>query len=177
MLTVTCNKCSAELQIENGVKFVTCNSCKSSLEIVRTTNAIYTKVLKSDIASSKIASNVSKEQMNKSEIYLQIELLEREWNNEQNMYMEKGTLPYVNHDMNMIGGIFGIIFVFVLIMVIGSSAPQMIIFGIIILLSSVFGLANYSNRRNRFMAAQKKYKARKAELLAKIQGDDGQIEE
>lgn len=45
LLSMSCNKCGAPLEVPAGTSFVTCTYCKSSLAIHRTGNAAYTEVL------------------------------------------------------------------------------------------------------------------------------------
>jgi uncharacterized Zn finger protein (UPF0148 family) len=45
ILSMSCNKCGAPLQVPTGTNFVTCTYCKSALAIHRTGNAAYTEVL------------------------------------------------------------------------------------------------------------------------------------
>jgi LSD1 subclass zinc finger protein len=45
MLSMSCNKCGAPLEVPTGTNFVTCAFCKASLAIRTSGNAAYTEVL------------------------------------------------------------------------------------------------------------------------------------
>lgn len=88
---VSCNNCGYLLEIIDSTKFVTCNSCKSLLEIVNTENSIFTKERNDSSISLKQSFIPDK---SNAQIYAEIDMLDRKWNNELPNYMTEGSLPY-----------------------------------------------------------------------------------
>lgn len=164
-LLVNCNNCGSSLQIEAEILFTTCRNCQKPLEIVRTYNSVYTKVIENrtwekPLQVTKVA--VKTKEMDKQDIYRQIELLDNEWQNKLPTFMTKGTLP---DEIGKFIGILGIGFGIVWTIIAGSTFPPLAFFGVIFIIAGIWNFINQHNKTDKYQFAKSNYERKRAELM------------
>jgi hypothetical protein len=167
-LFVNCNNCGSSLQIENKILFTTCRNCQKPLEIVRTYNSVYTKVVEGrtweePLKVTKVA--VKTKEIDKTDIYKQIELLDNEWQNKLPTFMTKGTLPGENSGLEKFGSILAIGFGIIWIIGMGSIFGEAAILGVIFIIAGVWNFINQHNKTDKYQFAKSSYERRRAELM------------
>jgi len=162
-LNINCNNCGNLLEVTQITKYVTCNNCSSLLEIVKTETSYFT--------IEKEGPSYAKEQnegQNNSQIYAEIEMLDREWNNNLPNFMVNGTLADTNGTLTSFMEIFVIIFGIICTILTGLMFPPFILVGMVIVIAGIWSLKNHNNRRAKFLDAKNKYEKRRHELQLKI---------
>lgn len=162
-LNINCNNCGNLLEVNQITKYVTCNNCRSLLEIVKTETSYFT--------IEKEGPSYAKEQnegQNNSQIYAEIEMLDREWNNNLPNFMVNGTLPDTNGTLTSFMEIFVIIFGIIWTILAGLMFPPFILVGMVFVIAGIWRLVNHNNRRAKFLDAKNKYVKRRNELQLKI---------
>jgi hypothetical protein len=91
-LLVACNNCGSSLQIDEEILFVTCRDCEKTLEVVRTFNSVYTRVKETQTWEKPVEIVYQSTEIDKNDIYRQIELLDNERQNQLPNFMENGQL-------------------------------------------------------------------------------------
>lgn len=90
---VSCNKCGNLLGIKDSTKYVTCGSCNAALEVVTTENSYSTIERKAHTSSKSFNQKREQSTTSDTQVYAEIEMLDRAWNNNLPNFMVKGTLP------------------------------------------------------------------------------------
>ncbi len=173
-LFVNCNNCGQKLQIEDGIMFTTCINCHSTLEIVRTFNSVYTKA-KEDIPTEIIPEIALKPmELDRNDIYKQIELLDREWQNTLPTFMVKGSLPDLSESSF---NILSILFYIILATITGCGLfigylPLVVIgfSGLLFFTLLNFLNNNKSKRHRKYKIAKNKHEQKRVELIKSLEG-------
>ena len=111
----------------------------------------------------------SKKHGNRNEqIYDEIEMLDRGWNNEMPNYMVKGTLPTTNGVLTSFMGLLVIIFGIAWTIAASSMSPTFALFGIIFVIGGIWSLINHNNRRGKFLDAKDRYERKRAGLQRRL---------
>jgi len=167
-LNVSCNNCGNLLEVNHIAKYVTCNNCSSLLEIVKTETSHFTIEKEGKTNEKTSNSKEQNERNNNAQIYAEIEMLDREWNNNLPNFMVRGTLPDTDGFLVSFGGIIAIVFGIIWTIGAVSMFPEFIIAGIVFVIAGIWSLVNHLNRRAKFLAAKKEYEKRRNELQLKI---------
>ena len=167
-LFVNCNNCGSSLQIEAEILFTTCRNCQKPLEIVRTYNSVYTKVVanktwEKPLEVAKVA--VKTKEIDKTDIYKQIELLDNEWQNKLPTFMTKGTLPDEGGGLERFMGIFVIVFGIIWTIGAGSMFGPFAIFGVFFVIFGIWNFINQHKKTDKYEFAKSSYERRRAELM------------
>lgn len=165
---INCNKCGNMLEVSYASKFVACSRCNSLLEIIKTETSYFT-IEKEGNTDYKVTNpkEQSQEKYN-SQIYAEIEMLDREWNNNLPNFMVKGTLPDTGGMLTSFMGIFVIIFGVIWTIIASSDFPPFVLFGIVFVIAGIWNLVNHNNRRTKFLEEKNNYERRRNELQLKI---------
>ena len=98
-------------------------------------------------------------------IYLEIEMLDREWSNRLPNFMVKGTLP------NADGALTSTMLIFVIatsgILMLGAAValgPIAFLAGLPFLFFSFWSLRNHNNRRNKYLEEKNRYEEERRKL-------------
>lgn len=168
-LFVNCNNCGASLQIEAEILFTTCRNCQKPLEIVRTYNSVYTKTVKNRTWEKPLKmENVALKTIDKTDIYKQIELLDREWQNQLPTFMTKGTLPDEGSGLERFMGIFVIVFGIIWTIGAGSMFPPFAIFGVIFIIVGIWNFIDQNKKVEDYKFAKNSYEQKRAELMRNL---------
>lgn len=167
-LNISCNNCGNLLEVNHIVNYVTCNNCNTLLEIIKTETSYFTIEKEGTTNNKSRNATEQNKEKNTSQLYAEIEMLDREWNNNLPNFMVKGTLPDTEGTLTSFMGIFAIIFGIIWTIAAGSMFPPFIIFGIVFVITGIWNLVNHSNRRVTFLDAKKEYEKRRNELQLKI---------
>jgi len=174
-LSVRCNHCGAPLTVSESTRFVTCQFCQSNLEVKRTDSSIFTEEV------AKIAENTGRmaESLEVIELQNEIERVDREWSQTEAGYTVHGKNGPQRPSSSLFGLAFAIFFACVCF---GMSvfASQMLGPGIFALVPAGMGIfalvAAVMNmtKGEELEQAQERHRARRAELVAKLQRARGE---
>lgn len=174
-LSVRCNHCGAPLTVSESTRFVTCQFCQSNLEVKRTDSSIFTEEV------AKIAENTGRmaESLEVIELQNEIERVDREWSQTEAGYTVHGKNGPQRPSSSLFGLAFAIFFACVCF---GMSvfASQMLGPGIFALVPAGMGIfalvAAVMNMTKgaELEQAQERHRARRAELVAKLQRARGE---
>lgn len=172
-MKINCNNCGHILEINPDTAFVTCLRCEANLLVVRTDNAVYTKINdQAPIipAPSLEQPNPTPTQPATAEIYAAIQLLDSEWENRLPTFMTNGHLPS-STSYFVIGASFffmliiGLFALFVAIFQFEKMISIVILVWlfivIIFIVAHIYAGTTYAN-------AKKEYDQRRAALIAKL---------
>ncbi len=179
IISLKCNSCSSDLQVNEKTKFFNCSFCGSSLALKKSGNAIFTEVLDEIKENTDAILDTS----DKLLLEKQIARLDRDWEKEiEGNYQDlkqknKSQSPYL---LTIMGGLSLIIFLIFYNSIEGPShhmpKPPIfeimpVIMGIGFVVLIIVGLvqgSNYSRRRAEFKAKEKTYEIDRQKLLKKI---------
>lgn len=163
---VNCNNCGSSLEISNAINFATCSNCQQSLKIIRTKTSTYTESSGSH-SSRNNHINLKNKLVNKDDIYRQIEILDREWNNKLPGYMSKGTLP----QEGIMQYIFTVIFILLIIgwmFFTASFAGYFSLFGLVGIFIIILSVVSYERKKAAYFRAKKRYEDKRLKLLNQV---------
>ena len=174
-LSVRCNHCGAPLTVSESTRFVTCQFCQSNLEVKRTDSSIFTEEV------AKIAENTGRmaESLEVIELQNEIERVDREWSQTEAGYTVHGKNGPQRPSSSLFGLAFAIFFACVCfgMSVFASQMPGPGIFalvpagmGIFALVAAVMNMTKGAELEQ----AQERHRARRAELVAKLQRARGE---
>ncbi|MFZ1789529.1 MAG: hypothetical protein WAT92_14515 [Saprospiraceae bacterium] len=167
-LNINCNHCGNLLEVNQNSKYVTCNNCGTLLEIVKNETS-YFSIEKEGETSHQMTNQVEQNQEKfNAQIYTEIEMLDRKWNNLLPNFMVRGTLPDTEGHLPTILGIFGIVIGIAFVIGSGPLILPGIIFGALFVIGGSWNILNHLNRRAHFLNTKKSYERRRNELLLKI---------
>jgi len=171
ILSASCNKCGAGLELPPGLRFATCQFCGSKLEVRFTGGVVYTDVLDaSNDGDRQIAHDLQL-------IKLQNELnrLDQEWNLERERFRNhngRGPVwPREPSGLRSVAiGLFVVAFgIFWIVGAASAGAPvPFVLFGVavVVIIISVFVLA--TRRENEYAIASETYERKRARLLSTL---------
>ena len=174
-LSVRCNHCGAPLTVSGSTRFVTCQFCQSNLEVKRTDSSIFTEEV------AKIADNTGRmaESLEVIELQNEIERLDREWSQTEAGYIVHGKNGPRRPSSSLFGLVFAIFFACVCfgMTVFASQMPGPGFFalvpagmGVFVLVAAVMSMSKGAELEQ----AEEKHRARRAELVAKLQRTRGE---
>lgn len=177
-LFVNCNNCGTSLQIDEEIAFVTCRNCHASLEVMRTFNSVYTKVNQMERLEIFDKSEQSKKPIYKlkevdtTEIYKRIELLDKDWKNQLPTFMAKGKLPSESNKGTIIISIAAILLTVCAIVFFVFSGNGFFGFlgflGLITLVIIMVVLFEMIDKQEKYKKAKAKYEENRLKLLASL---------
>ncbi|MBA3315036.1 MAG: hypothetical protein H0T47_17325 [Planctomycetaceae bacterium] len=179
LLSITCQHCSAPLQVPAGSKFVTCLHCGAQLAVRQTESAAYTETLETiDSRTERMAVQLEDLQRRS-----EVADLDRQWDADRERFYVTGKhghrhLP--TEGGSIVGGIvitiFGVIWTMIACGIGGAAfgnAPGP--FGLIGAIFPLFGIAFIAfglwnafqsyNKASEYEKAQARYRRRREELL------------
>lgn len=177
IISLKCNNCGANLQINKKTVYLQCTSCGSSLAVKKSINTVFTEVLE----ELNLNTNKLVDQSNIVLIEKEIERLDREWMIEREKYRistkDGNHLPDESESNNLLQYIvfitsflfFGGIMVFLL-----SDAPAefkpFILGGLLIFIVGVFiSFVSVSNKTSDYKQAKTLYLEKRQSLLKKLE--------
>lgn len=177
-LFVNCNNCGVQLQIEDEIMFTTCRSCGSTLEIVRTFNSVYTKVKKVGGEASLETREESSEElvklnvelvaisnkMDKDDVYKQVKILDKKWENQRTVFMVDGKLPNL-YQFELI------LYPPALVLLYGGLREQfilLIILALVVIIPLTFSIIQSNPNRKAYKKAKAKYERQRSQLLNQL---------
>lgn len=170
-INVNCNHCGTLLEADHSTKFVTCNACKSLLEIIKSTTSTYT-IVKNENTNLLIGNDTDlNDEKTNAQIYAEIAMLDRQWNNELPNYMVNGSLPDGNWGLGYFMAIIFILFglvIFLMALNSGMDSFLPILIGPIFIIGVVWAMADSLINRRKFREAKKSYEAARNELQLKL---------
>lgn len=167
-LSINCNHCGNSLEVSQSSKYVTCNNCRTLLEIVKTETSCFTIEKEGNSNATPRKSKEQNQEKLNDQIYLEIEMIDREWSNNLPNFMVQGTLPDTDKTLTSFMGVIVIIFGVIWTIGAGSMFPPFILFGIVFIIIGIWNLVNHTNRRTKFLAAKNNYEKKRNELLMRI---------
>ena len=173
---LTCNACGAPLEVPESANFVTCNHCSTQLAVNRTESVTCTEAL------DRLAGSTEELTDRLDDLVAQnaIEALDREWQQERKKYItihKNGQETIPTEDGAVKGGIGGAIFgAFWTVFTIAIMAdapfllPKLLFpgIGVLIIVGSLAGIGSTQSKARDYHTAEKRYLARREELLERI---------
>lgn len=171
---VCCQGCGADLDVDEGIRFVTCNFCGARLEIVHDDTVTHSKLLE------KIGQQTDAMADDLKVIRLQNELerLDREWQVDSQRFMVADKHGN-SRPPNAIGGIFvavvGVVFgIFWISQASRMGAPGFLpLFGLVFIGAAVFGAIRSMAKSSGMSQARNGYERRRRHLLEQIRRAGG----
>ena len=168
ILSLKCNNCGANLEVNPKITYFNCSFCKSSLAIKKTGNVIFTEVL------GEIKENTDLMLVEKK-----IARLDREWMIKQKDFSLKGNDGNFYHpeesskDSEILGGVLGVIFGFVWIIgALSMGAPGFFpIFGLVFIGTGIYSMVTKIEKRESYEKAKKDYENNRNNLLSQLDED------
>jgi uncharacterized membrane protein/DNA-directed RNA polymerase subunit RPC12/RpoP len=174
-LSVRCNHCGAPLTVSESTRFVTCQFCQSNLEVKRTDSSVFTEEL------AKIADKTERieERLEVIELQQEIERVDRQWAQQEALYMVHGKRGPEGRPISaLFGSAVAVIFACILFGkafefsttfgafgggfgVVGLIPAGMGIYALVLAVMNI-------KKEIEVQQAQEKYRARRAELVAKL---------
>ncbi|MEM1085538.1 MAG: hypothetical protein AAGI48_15615 [Verrucomicrobiota bacterium] len=167
---VCCQGCGADLEIEEGIRFVNCNYCGAKLEIVSNRTTTHSRVLeKLEKRSDEMA-----EDLKVIRLQNELEKLDREWAQEKQRFMVSGkdgekSLPSTAG--SMIGGVIAIVFgVFWMGTTSSMGAPGIFpLFGLVFIAFAIFGMVSGGSKASGYRNAKSRMDSKRGDLLRRLE--------
>ena len=176
ILSASCNKCGAGLELPPGLRFATCQFCGSKLEVRFTGGVVYTEVLDaSNDSDRQIAHDLQL-------IKLQNELnrLDQEWTIDRERYRNhngRGSMwPREPNGLKSAAtGLFVVAFgLFWIIGAASAGAPvPFVLLGVVIVVGIISVFVLGTKRENEYAIALAAYEGRRARLLRLLRHLEG----
>jgi hypothetical protein len=169
---VCCQGCGADLQIDEGIRFVTCNYCNARLEVVHDATVTHTRLLDQiEKTTRQMAGNLKV-----IELQNDLERLDREWQIEREGWMVRnkdGSTSEPGAVSSIIGGIIAIGFgIFWIIMTSSVGAPGIFsLFGLVFIGAAIFGMVGASNKASGYNSAVQVYEQRRRSLIQRLESE------
>jgi LSD1 subclass zinc finger protein len=177
LLALTCQHCSAPLQVPAGAKFVTCSHCGTQLAIRKTDSVAYTETLDEiDSRTERMA-----EQLDDLQRRTAIADLDRQWEMEREQYYvadKHGHRHLPTEGSSIVGGIvitvFGVIWTSLACGIGGAignhGGPGIVgllfpLFGIAFVAFGIWNAFNSFNKAEAYKKAEARYRRQREELL------------
>jgi hypothetical protein len=178
ILSASCNKCGASLELPPGLRFATCQFCGSRLEVRFTGGVVYTEVLDASADGDRqIAHDLQL-------IKLQNELnrLDQEWNLERERYRihhirGQTSLPTSGHvAISVLGGLVAVAFgIFWIVSLSDHDGPSfMVLFGVVFIAAAIVMTIYTLMRREQYMTAMDQYEGQRREILDALRNYEAQ---
>lgn len=168
MESLNCNSCGAPLQIPTTTNYVRCDHCQTNLRVQRSDGATFTE------AVDRLAETTEDlaVQVNRLSRQNELNALDSEWERERESYMMSGKhgRRYLPTEASTGGTLFGIVAAVlwtVFASVLTSGAPDFMpfsifkfvfpAFGVFIVVSLIFSLANNQRRAAQYVEAEDRY--------------------
>lgn len=171
---VCCQGCGADLDVDEGIRFVTCNFCGARLEIVHDDTVTHSKLLE------KIGQQTDAMADDLKVIRLQNELeqLDREWQVDSQRFMVSDKHGHTRPP-SAIGGLFmavvGVAFgIFWISQATRMGAPGIFpLFGLVLIGAAIFAAINGMAKSSGMNRARSSYEGRRRQLLERIRQAGG----
>lgn len=168
ILSLSCDKCGAPLDVPAKVRRVTCTYCNSRLEVRRTGGTAYTSLLDSiDERTARIAEDVAALREEQ-----ELERVDREWQMERARHLVQGKRgEYIpTRSGSLVGGLLAAAFgVFWVGMTLSMGAPGFFpVFGVIFIAVAIFGAVRGASKASSFENARRRYQRRRRETLRSL---------
>jgi len=176
IISLKCNNCGANLQVNEKTVYLQCTSCGSSLAVKKSINTVFTEVLGE-------VRNDTNQLVNQSKLVLiekEIERLDREWTIEREQYKiqtkHNSYFPDEEESTNFIQYILGgVVFLFMggfMFFWISTAPSHMKPFGIGLVIMMALGgfstLISTSSKTSKYQTAKAVYLEKRKSLLKKL---------
>ena len=169
-----CQGCGADLEVDEGIRFVNCNYCGARLEIVSNATTTHSRVL------DKIEKQTGEMVGDLKIIRLQndLEQLDREWESSRARFMTKdknGNVSEPSAAGAVVGGMIMIVFgIFWMGFTASMNAPAFFpLFGLIFIGFAIFGIVSSLNKAQGLGNHRADYQQKRAQLLSAIERAKG----
>jgi len=169
VISVSCNKCGAPLEVPDKTKYLTCSHCGSKLEIQHSGGAYFTSVLE------EIGRRTEKMSDDLEVIKLQndLERIDREWQMKRQGLMTRKkngseSVPSTTGTVIAFGGVilFAIIWT---IMASTMGAPAVFpLFGLFFIVMAFSGMVSSVKKSNEYETLKRQYESERSRLLNKM---------
>jgi len=172
---VVCQGCGADLEVEDGLRFVSCRYCGSKLEIVHDDTVVYSKV----IEELKERTEAMAGDLRVIRLQNELEQLERGWESRRDSLMRvsrAGAKVVPSRSGSFIGGVVAILFG-VMWMVFASQigAPGIFpLFGLVFIGVAVATMLANGRKAAAYEREEGRIDARRRELLAELERAKGE---
>ncbi|MBK1828812.1 hypothetical protein [Haloferula rosea] len=166
---VCCQGCGADLEVDEGIRFVTCNYCHSRLEIVHDKSVTHSKLLeKLEKKTGEMADDLKIIRLQN-----ELEKLDREWAMRSEDFMvsnKHGVKSVPSSAGSMVGGMVAVVFgIFWMVMASSMGAPGIFpLFGLLFIVVAVVGMVRGADKAEQYRTGKRAYDAQRQKLLLQI---------
>ncbi len=164
-----CQGCGADLEVDEGIRFVNCNYCGARLEIVRDATTTHSRLL------DQIEKRTGEMAKDLKVIRLQndLEQLDREWEQNRARYLVKNKNGHVSEPSPIgavVGGVVVIGFgIFWMVMASSMGAPGIFpLFGLLFIGLALFGMFSSMSKSQGLRNGRTDHRRKRDQLLAEI---------
>lgn len=175
IISLKCNSCGSDLEVNEKTKYFNCSFCGSSLALQRSGNAVYTEVLDEIKGNTETILDTTEQLL----IEKQIARLDRDWEKEEDKYQDLFSDEVKN---NSAAPVAGVVFIIVAIGFFfginnNSRTPQflniipviIIIVGVFTIVSGIIKSVDIGEREKSYENKKKKYQTSRQNLIQKIE--------
>lgn len=169
-----CQGCGADLEVDEGIRFVNCNYCGARLEIVHDATTTHSRLL------DRIEKRTGEMAGDLKVIRLQNELeqLDREWEQDRSRFLtrdEHGNASEPSPVGAVVGGVLVIGFgIFWMSMASSMHAPGFFpMFGLVFIGVALFGMISSMTKSQGLRSCETDYQRKRARLLSEIERTKG----
>jgi hypothetical protein len=164
-----CQGCGADLEVDEGIRFVNCNYCGARLEIVRDATTTHSRLLdKIDQRTGEMADDLKVIRLQN-----ELEQLDREWEADRSKYLTRDKHGNVSEPSSVgavVGGVvmigFGILWMSVTA---SMNAPGIFpFFGLLFIGFAIYAMVSSMSKAQGLSDSESGYRMKREQLLSAI---------